>query len=496
MTFKALATTLVAAAVALAALPSGELRAQEPQRGGVLNLIVQPEPPILMLGLNQQGPTQYVAGKIYEGLLIYDQDLNPQPWLAESWEVSDDGRTYTFHLQDGVRWHDGEPFTAEDVVFTITEFLPETHPRARTTFARVESAEAIDERTVRFTLSERLSCWSSGLLAPRLLIPEDGVEDGEELAGCGDKGDELGFSGGEELVAKGFELGVVLGRDHGADEERGADLGSSTADEALALPLAGLPGPRSKPDQGGDLAAVEGAQLRQLGKERAGDGLADARNGGEEVLLLAPSGRAAHGVVDVRLHGREFPLEGGQQPGDALLQALFGQALLPLALGDHHLDDLPAPGDESSEEPRLGVGQRPDLRLGGFKEVGDDAGIDRIGLGPLAERLGEAADLGRVHHRHGEPCGREARRHHRLVSAGRFHRHGRGGKRDEPGHEPVEPLRVPRDRKRLTGWPHRDIQPVLRHINADHDGVHPVPSLRKRASLAAQATVRVRWNDG
>ncbi len=149
---RALSAALIAAALAL---PSGDgPRAQEPQPGGTLNLIVQPEPPILMLGLNQQGPTQYVAGKIYEGLLVYDQDLNPQPWLAESWEVSDDGKTYTFHLQDGVRWHDGEPFTAEDVVFTIREFLPEAHPRARTTFARVESAEAVDDRTVRFTLEE------------------------------------------------------------------------------------------------------------------------------------------------------------------------------------------------------------------------------------------------------------------------------------------------------------------------------------------------------
>jgi peptide/nickel transport system substrate-binding protein len=146
-----LSSVFTAAAIALGASAG---MAQEPQSGGTLNLILQPEPPILMLGLNQQGPTQYVAGKIYEPLLIYDKDLNPQPWLAREYEISDDGLTYTFHLHDNVTWHDGEPFTAHDVVFTTSEFLREVHPRARTSFARAESIEALDDHTVQFTLSE------------------------------------------------------------------------------------------------------------------------------------------------------------------------------------------------------------------------------------------------------------------------------------------------------------------------------------------------------
>lgn len=128
--------------------------AEQPQRGGTLNIVVQPEPPLLILGLNQQGPTQTVAGKIYEGLLTYDHDLNPMPGLAKSWEVSQDGKTYTFHLEEGVTWHDGKPFTAGDVVFSTTEFLMETHPRARANFARAEAITALDEYTVEFRLKE------------------------------------------------------------------------------------------------------------------------------------------------------------------------------------------------------------------------------------------------------------------------------------------------------------------------------------------------------
>ncbi|MCJ9711777.1 ABC transporter substrate-binding protein, partial [Bordetella hinzii] len=84
------AIKLSACALALAAaLPMGAAWAQT--KGGTLSMIVQPEPPILIPALNQQGPTQFVAGKIYESLLTYSFDLKPQPGLAKSWEASPDG---------------------------------------------------------------------------------------------------------------------------------------------------------------------------------------------------------------------------------------------------------------------------------------------------------------------------------------------------------------------------------------------------------------------
>lgn len=135
-----------------AAALAGQAVAQ--QDGGRLDIVVQPEPPGLMLGLVQNGPTQLVAGDIYEGLLRYNTDLDPQPGLAESWDISDDGLTYTFTLHDGVTWHDGEPFTAEDVVFSADVFLRETHARLRASLAYVDSIEAVDDLTVVFTLKE------------------------------------------------------------------------------------------------------------------------------------------------------------------------------------------------------------------------------------------------------------------------------------------------------------------------------------------------------
>src|SRR5690606_3039130 len=137
---------------AIMLVSSGVVRA-EPHRGGTLNSTLWPEPPGIVIGIHLNAPTLLPSTKIFEGLLTYDFQLSPQPMLAESWEVSDDGLTYTFHLRQNVKWHDGEPFTAEDVVFSLTEFIPEVHARSRPTFARAE-VTAPDDHTVVLTLKE------------------------------------------------------------------------------------------------------------------------------------------------------------------------------------------------------------------------------------------------------------------------------------------------------------------------------------------------------
>jgi peptide/nickel transport system substrate-binding protein len=139
--------------VVLACGVSAAALAEEPKTGGVINAVIQPEPPSLMVGLVQNGPTQMVAGNIYEGLLRYSPKLEPEPGLAESWTISEDAKTYTFHLYHGVTWHDGKPFTSADVLFSL-EFLKTTHPRARGNLAMVDKVEAPDDTTVVFTLKQ------------------------------------------------------------------------------------------------------------------------------------------------------------------------------------------------------------------------------------------------------------------------------------------------------------------------------------------------------
>ena len=146
-----LKTLLISSVIALSSVSAF---AEAPKSGGRINVVVQPEPPGLMLGLVQNGPTQMVAGNIYEGLLHYAPDLSPRPQLAESWTVSEDATTYTFNLVKDAVWHDGKPFTSADVVFSVDAFLRETHARLRASLAHVESITAPDDHTVVFQLKQ------------------------------------------------------------------------------------------------------------------------------------------------------------------------------------------------------------------------------------------------------------------------------------------------------------------------------------------------------
>lgn len=148
--------SLMAAAGAPVLMRVADALAQgiQPRRGGILQTILTPEPPILQLGVNNQGPTLLAASKMFQSLLTFSPTLEPIPVLAKSWEVSGDGREYVFRLQDNVKFHDGTPMTADDVIFSIMRFHMELAPRARAIFQMIDSATAPDPLTVRLTLKQ------------------------------------------------------------------------------------------------------------------------------------------------------------------------------------------------------------------------------------------------------------------------------------------------------------------------------------------------------
>ena len=143
---------LMAGTAGLMTLAQARAQGVTPKRGGILTATLVPEPPVLILGVNSQGPTLVASSKIYQGLLKYAPDLKPLPELAESWTLSDDKRTYTFKLRPNVTWHDGKPFTSEDVVFSVMKFHMDLSPRARSVFAKIKEATAPDPLTATFTL--------------------------------------------------------------------------------------------------------------------------------------------------------------------------------------------------------------------------------------------------------------------------------------------------------------------------------------------------------
>ncbi len=114
----------------------------------------------------------YPLSLIYEYLFVMDEHYEPIPWLVENYTVSPDGRVYTLYLRQNVTWHDGVPFTAEDVKFTI-EYMKENHaPWWWNAVKDVESVEVLDTYTVRITLKDT-DVWYTRKLAEMLpMIPK------------------------------------------------------------------------------------------------------------------------------------------------------------------------------------------------------------------------------------------------------------------------------------------------------------------------------------
>jgi peptide/nickel transport system substrate-binding protein len=105
--------------------------------------------------ITTSGNVHPVTDQIFNGLVGLDETLSPVPELAERWEVTDAGRTYTFALRHGVRWHDGQPFTSADVKFTFDQALLQFHSRTRAALGNVLSGiDTPDAHTVVFRFRE------------------------------------------------------------------------------------------------------------------------------------------------------------------------------------------------------------------------------------------------------------------------------------------------------------------------------------------------------
>ena len=143
---------LLGTTAALMTLAQARAQGVTPKKGGTLTSLLTPEPAILILGVNSQAPTLICASKIYQSLFEFSPTLEPKPLLAKSWTLSDDKKTYTFKLQENVKWHDGQPMTADDVVFSVMKFHMELAPRARGIFAKITSCTAPDQHTVVMVL--------------------------------------------------------------------------------------------------------------------------------------------------------------------------------------------------------------------------------------------------------------------------------------------------------------------------------------------------------
>ena len=162
-----------------------EFEVREGKEGGTLKFLLSSDPKTLNPALAQETSSTAVISDLFTGLTKIDlKTMKPVPDLAESWEEKEGGKVYVFRLRRDVRWSDGKPFTAEDVVFTYRDiYLNPSIPNStgdmfRGLLKRPEDlrnfVKKLDDYTVEFRLPTPFAPFLEALSAP--ILPKHKLE--------------------------------------------------------------------------------------------------------------------------------------------------------------------------------------------------------------------------------------------------------------------------------------------------------------------------------
>jgi peptide/nickel transport system substrate-binding protein len=150
-------------------------------RDGALRFSLGGEVSVLNPILSTDSVSSAVEGAIFSGLVTVNEKLEMVPDLAERWDISKDGKTWTFHLRKNVKWHDGVPFTADDVKFTFDSILnPKVNSVRRSDFiidGKPIEFKVIDKNTVQAILPQSFAPFlinvGIGIIPKHLLAGKD-----------------------------------------------------------------------------------------------------------------------------------------------------------------------------------------------------------------------------------------------------------------------------------------------------------------------------------
>jgi peptide/nickel transport system substrate-binding protein len=172
---------LLVAVLWLAVPPWGGAQ-EKPRTGGTLNVGIHAD----LYGLNpfirMRSIDRNIRALVYESLVTIDGKGEVRPFLAESWKISPDGKEYTFVLRHGVKYHNGEEMTAEDIKWAV-EYAkdPQHGATAKPNLDDVDSVRAVDKYTVRFVMKRPVVSFLSGLsdLGVLFVLPKNSIPKGQ-----------------------------------------------------------------------------------------------------------------------------------------------------------------------------------------------------------------------------------------------------------------------------------------------------------------------------
>lgn len=159
-------------------LNAGAVYGSEPSYGDAIVVSSISDARTLVPILASDSASSDICGMIFNGLTKYDKNVRLVGDLAESWDILEDGLVIVFHLRKNIKWHDGAPFTAKDVLFTYNKLVD---PKVKTPysgdFERIKAVEIPDDYTVKVTYKEpfapALSSWGMSIMPEHLLKTED-----------------------------------------------------------------------------------------------------------------------------------------------------------------------------------------------------------------------------------------------------------------------------------------------------------------------------------
>ena len=169
------------AALPLMALPGFAIAEEAPRYGGAFVVGAGTEPRNLNLNTVASLATKLAANPVFNKLVGMARDLSPTPDLAKSWSVSADGKVYRFELEQGVTWHDGQPFTAKDVKFTFEKMLFPYHAGGKAIQPFVDEIDASDDHVVEFRLNKPIDMFMTIVSQQGYIMPAHVYGDGDVM---------------------------------------------------------------------------------------------------------------------------------------------------------------------------------------------------------------------------------------------------------------------------------------------------------------------------